>query len=69
MPTEMAGVKVYSLKEAAAALGVSYATVKNYKSAGRLKGQRIGRTVHVTEEELQRFVRGETTQRNGAAKP
>jgi excisionase family DNA binding protein len=58
MPTVIAGIKVYNLKETAAELGVSYATIKNLRAAGKLKGQRIGRTVMIPEEEIQRFVRG-----------
>jgi predicted site-specific integrase-resolvase len=58
MPVERLGVKLYNLKESAQALGVSYATIKNYYGAGRITGQRIGRTVMITEGELQRFLNG-----------
>ncbi len=59
MPIEKLGVKLYSLKEAGEVLGVSYTTTKIYHSKGRIKGQRIGRSVYVAEEELQRFLRGD----------
>jgi excisionase family DNA binding protein len=65
MPTVIAGVKVYNLQEVAKELGVSYATVKNLRAAGKLRGQRIGRSVMISEEELQHFVRGSGA---GAAK-
>jgi excisionase family DNA binding protein len=58
MPTEIMGVKLYNLREAAEVLGVSYLTAKTYHSKGRIKGQRIGRSIMVTEDELQRFVTG-----------
>lgn len=58
MPIERLGVKLYSLKEAAEVLGVSYTTTKIYHGKGRITGQRIGRSVYVSEEELQRFLRG-----------
>jgi excisionase family DNA binding protein len=59
MPIEKLGIKLYNMKEAAEVLGVSYTTVKNYHRAGRITGQRIGRTVMIAEEELQRFIRGD----------
>jgi excisionase family DNA binding protein len=59
IPLEVAEVKLYSLKEAGEVLGVSYTTTKIYHSKGRIKGQRIGRSVFVSEEELQRFLRGD----------
>jgi excisionase family DNA binding protein len=62
MPKVIMGVKVYNLKEAAEQLDVSYATIKNYHAAGRIQGQRIGRSIMVSEDELRRFVEG----RNGA---
>lgn len=61
MPTEIMGVKLYNLKEVAEKLGVSYLTAKTYHSKGRIQGQRIGRSIMVTEEELQRFVSGKVS--------
>jgi excisionase family DNA binding protein len=58
MPVERLGVKLYNMKEAAEVLGVSYTTIKNYHRAGRIKGQRIGRTVEITETELKKFIEG-----------
>lgn len=58
MPIEKLGIKLYSLKEAGEILGVSYTTAKIYHSKGRITGQRIGRSVFISEEELQRFLRG-----------
>ena len=58
MPTEIMGVKLYNLREVAEKLGVSYLTAKNYHSRGRIKGQRIGRSIMVTEDEIRRFVEG-----------
>ena len=64
MPTERLGIKFYNLKEAADVLGVSYATVKNYRAAGRISGQRIGRSILVPEEELLRLLTGARTVAN-----
>jgi excisionase family DNA binding protein len=56
MPVEIMGVTLYNLKEVAEKLNVSYLTAKTYHKNGRIKGQRIGRSILVTEDELQRFV-------------
>ena len=64
MPREIVGVKLYNLEEAAELMGVSYATIRNYRRDGKITGQRVGRAVMITEEEIQRFVRGGA--RNGA---
>ena len=61
MPTEIMGVKLYNLREVAQELGVSYLTAKTYHKNGRITGQRIGRSIMVTEEELRRFVSGRET--------
>ncbi len=58
MPVERLGIKLYTMKEAAEVLGVSYTTIKNYHRSGKIKGRRIGRTVEVTEAELKRFIEG-----------
>jgi excisionase family DNA binding protein len=60
MPTEIMGTKLYNLREVAEVLNVSYLTAKTYHKNGRIKGQRIGRSIMVTEDELQRFVSGAT---------
>ena len=65
MPVEIMGLTLYNLREVAEKLGISYLTAKNYHSRGHFKGQRIGRMILVSEEELQRFVRGEATQKDG----
>ncbi len=59
MPIEKLGIKLYSLKEAAEVLGVSYATIKTYHQNNRFNGQRIGRSIMVTETELRRFIEGD----------
>jgi excisionase family DNA binding protein len=56
MPVEIMGVRLYNLREVADKLGVSYLTAKTYHKNGRFNGQRIGRSILVSEEELQRFV-------------
>ncbi len=59
MPVEIMGVTLYNLREVGEKLGVSYLTAKTYHKNGRINGQRIGRSIMVTEDELERFVRGD----------
>ncbi len=56
MPAEIMGMTFYNLREVAEELGVSYLTAKTYHSKGRINGQRIGRSILVSENELKRFV-------------
>ena len=56
MPAEIMGMTFYNLREVAQELGVSYLTAKTYHSKGRINGQRIGRSILVSETELRRFV-------------
>jgi len=49
-----------TMEEAAEALGVTVRTIHNYKQAGRLVGQRIGRRWLFTEDNLKDFITGRT---------
>lgn len=60
MPSEIMGVNFFNLREVAEELKVSYLTAKTYHKNGRIKGQRIGRSILVSEEELRRFVSATT---------
>lgn len=51
--------KAYNVQESAQMLNVSAPTIRNYIKAGKLKAQRLGRSLHITEDELERFVNGD----------
>ncbi len=58
MPTEIAGKKLYTLKEVAAGVGVHYQTVKAWVADGKLNANKVGKSYRVTEEELNRLISG-----------
>ena len=55
---EIAGTKLYTLKEIAPKLGVSVATLRAYIEQGRLSAFRLGRSYRVTEQSLKDFLHG-----------
>lgn len=57
MATEIEGIKFYTIPETAQALNVTPQTVRAYIKKGRLKGQRIGRPILITENNLKEFLR------------
>ena len=59
MAKEIAGVKMYELAEIAGAAGVDRETLLRKIRRGELKAQRIGRKIHVAEEDLQAWLRGQ----------
>jgi excisionase family DNA binding protein len=58
MPKTIEGRIVYSLDETAKRLGVSGRTIRIYLKAGRLRGEKWGRSWHITREAIQEFVDG-----------
>lgn len=50
---------MYSLKDVANILGVTYRTVINYKNAGKFKTVKIGSRILVSEENLKKFLAGD----------
>jgi excisionase family DNA binding protein len=68
MPTEIAGKKLYTLKEVAAGVGVHYQTVKGWVSDGTLHANKMGKSYRVTEEELNRLIEGEPSTNGSASK-
>ena len=56
MATVIEGIKFYTIPEAAQALRVTPQTVRAYIKQGRLKGQRIGRPILITENNLKEFL-------------
>ena len=50
--------KAYNVQEVAQLLKVTPATVRSYIKQGKIKAQRVGRAIHVTEGNLQDFLKG-----------
>lgn len=57
-------INFYTVQEVAKELGISPLTVRNYIKTGRLKGQRIGRPVLITEEAVKEFLQGKNESNN-----
>ena len=57
MATIIEGIKFYTIPEAAQALRVTPQTVRAYIKQGKLKGQRIGRPILITENNLKEFLK------------
>lgn len=57
---EIGGVKLYTIPEVAGLLQINSLTVRRYIKAGRLRAQRIGRPLIITEDDLRQFLHGVT---------
>jgi len=58
MSTIIEGIKFYTIPETATALKVTPQTIRVYIKKGRLKSQRIGRPILITENNLKEFLIG-----------
>ncbi len=56
MPTTIQDVKFYTVQETAEALQVTPQTVRSYIKQGKIKSQRIGRPILITERNLKEFI-------------
>jgi excisionase family DNA binding protein len=56
MPTEIEGIKFYTIPETAKALRVTPQTIRAYIKRGKMKSQRIGRPILITENNLREFL-------------
>jgi excisionase family DNA binding protein len=56
MATEIEGIKFYTIPETAEALKVTPQTIRAYIKKGRMKAQRIGRPILITETNLKEFL-------------
>jgi excisionase family DNA binding protein len=56
MPTEIEGVKFYTITEVAEALKVNPQTVRGWVKRGRLKGRRVGRPILIAESNIREFL-------------
>ena len=57
MPTVIEGIKFYTIPEVAEALHVTPQTVRNWIKSGKIKSQRIGRPILITESNLKEFLK------------
>jgi excisionase family DNA binding protein len=57
MPTVIEGIKFYKIPEIAEILLVSPQTVRAYIKQGKIKAQRIGRPIYVTDKNLKEFMK------------
>ncbi len=55
---EIEGIKLYTVTETAELLGITPQTVRAYIKAGRLRGQRVGRPILITERSIRQFLTG-----------
>lgn len=53
-------IRLYSLTEIEPILGVTHRTLQAYIKEGRLRGVKVGGKWKVSEENLKRFINGET---------
>ena len=56
MPTEIQGIKFYTVQEAAQSLQVTAQTIRAWIKQGKIKSQRIGRPILITENNLREFI-------------
>ena len=56
MPTEIEGIKFYTIPETAKALRVTSQTIRAWIKQGKIKSQRIGRPILITENNLKEFL-------------
>jgi excisionase family DNA binding protein len=56
MPTTIEGIKFYTIPEAAAALQVTPQTIRAWIKQGKIKSQRIGKPILITESNLKEFL-------------
>jgi excisionase family DNA binding protein len=56
MATVIEGIKFYKIPEVAEALGVTPQTIRAWIKQGKIKSQRIGRPILITENNLKEFL-------------
>lgn len=56
MATTIEGIKFFTIQETAKALRVTPQTVRAWIKQGRIKSQRIGRPILITESNLREFL-------------
>jgi excisionase family DNA binding protein len=58
MPTIIEGIKFYTIPEMAELLHVNHLTIRNWIKKGRIRSQRIGRPILISEHHLKEFLDG-----------
>ena len=53
------GIKFYTIQETAQALRVTPQTIRAWIKQGKIKSQRIGRPILITERNLKQFLKNE----------
>lgn len=56
MPIDREGIKLYTIPEIAKALRVTPQTIRAYVKQGKLKGEKVGRPILITENNLKEFL-------------
>ena len=56
MATVIEGIKFYTIPETAQALRVTPQTIRAWIKQGKIKSQRIGRPIYITERNLKEFL-------------
>jgi len=56
MPTVIEGIKFYTVPETATALRVTPQTIRAWIKQGKIRSQRIGRPILITENNLKEFL-------------
>lgn len=57
MPTVIEGIRFYTIPDTAKALQVTPQTVRAWIKQGKIKSQRIGRPILITENNLKEFLK------------
>lgn len=55
---EIEGIKLYTVQETAQLLGTTPQTIRAYVKSGKLRGQRVGRPILITEGSIKEFITG-----------
>lgn len=61
MATIIEGIKFFTIPEVAEALHVTPQTIRAYIKTGRIKSQRIGRPIYITETNVREFLKPSTS--------
>ena len=57
MPTVIEGIRFYTIPDTAKALQVTPQTIRAWIKQGKIKSQRIGRPILITENNLKEFLK------------
>lgn len=56
MATVIEGIKLFTVSEVAEAMGVTHQTVRKYIKTGKLKAQRVGKSLLITDKSIKAFL-------------